>query len=64
MPMRWLSPKRSKEAPPRTDELQPSQATPFSRVAPMRQIDVLERYERKLWMRDLMKDVAYPPVDR
>jgi hypothetical protein len=21
------------------------------------------RYERKLWMRDLVKGVAYPPVD-
>ncbi|MGH2630030.1 MAG: hypothetical protein ACRDHI_05660 [Actinomycetota bacterium] len=22
------------------------------------------RYERKLWMRDLLKDAAYPPVER
>ena len=24
----------------------------------------VERYERKLWMRDLVMGVAYPPVDR
>jgi hypothetical protein len=24
---------------------------------------VLQRYERKLWMRDLVMGVAYPPVD-
>jgi hypothetical protein len=26
-------------------------------------VDVAMRYERKLWMRDLVKGVAYPPVD-
>jgi hypothetical protein len=26
--------------------------------------EAVERYERKLWMRDLVMGVAYPPVDR